>query len=113
MPRLRRPAAMASSTPPTGSVESIVSRTSVSLPTLWKVVWSVTSVLAALILTLLSVLYNGAKAEWVAMRADVRLLQQQVAEQPTAEQFRELAHDIDQIEQRMTALERIVYGGDR
>lgn len=103
---------MASSTPPTGSVESIVSRASISLPTLWKVVWSVTSVLAALILTLLGMLYNGAKAEWVALRADVRLLQQQVAAQPTADQFRDLAHDVDQIEQRMTALERVVYAGD-
>jgi type VI protein secretion system component VasK len=104
---------MPSSNPPTGSVESIVSRASVSLPTLWKVVWSVTSVLAALILTLLGMLYQGAKSEWIALRADVRLLQQQVAAQPTADQFKELAHDVDQIEQRMTAIERIVYDGNR
>ena len=97
---------------PTGSVESIVSRTSVSLPTLWKVVWSITSLLAALILTLLGMLYNGAKAEWVALRGDVRLLQQQVAAQPTAEQFRDLAHDVDSIEQRVSAIERVVYAGD-
>ena len=89
---------MASSNPPTGSVEAIVSRTSVSLPTLWKVVWSITSVLAGLILALLSVLYSGVKAEWAALRADVRLLQQTVAAQPTGEQFRELTHRVDLIE---------------
>lgn len=94
---------MASSLPPTGSVEAIVSRASVSLPTLWKVVWSITSVLAALILALLSVLYNGAKAEWVAMRADVRLLQQTVAAQPTGEQFRELTHRVDLIERQVNS----------
>lgn len=92
---------MASSIPPTGSVEAIVARTSVSLPTLWKVVWSVTSLLAALILTLLGMLYNGAKSEWVAMRADVRQLQQQVAAQPTSEQFRELTHRVDLIERQI------------
>jgi len=89
--------------PPTGSVEAIVSRASVSLPTLWKVVWSITSVLAALILALLSVLYNGAKAEWVAMRNDVRLLQQTVAAQPTGEQFRELTHRVDLIERQVNS----------
>jgi hypothetical protein len=113
MPMLQRLVKMPSSNPPTGSVESIVSRASVSLPTLWKVVWSVTSVLAALILTLLGMLYQGAKAEWIALRADVRLLQQQVAAQPTADQFKDLAHDVDQIEQRMTAIERVVYDGNR
>ena len=94
---------MASSLPPTGSVEAIVSRASVSLPTLWKVVWSITSVLAALILALLSVLYNGAKAEWVAMRADVRQLQQTVAAQPTGEQFRELTHRVELIERQVNS----------
>lgn len=94
---------MASSLPPTGSVEAIVSRASVSLPTLWKVVWSITSVLAALILALLSVLYNGAKAEWVAMRNDVRLLQQTVAAQPTGEQFRELTHRVELIERQVNS----------
>ena len=89
---------MASSNPPTGSVEAIVSRTAVSLPTLWKVVWSITSVLAGLILALLSVLYGGVKAEWAALRADVRQLQQTVAAQPTGEQFRELTHRVDLIE---------------
>ncbi len=78
-----------------------MARTSVSLPTLWKVVWSVTSLLAALILTLLGMLYNGAKSEWIAMRADVRALQQQVAAQPTAEQFRELTHRVDLIERQL------------
>ena len=68
---------------------------------MWKVVWSITSVLAALILALLSVLYNGAKAEWVAMRADVRQLQQTVAPQPTGEQFRELTHRVDLIERQV------------
>ena len=92
---------MASSTPPTGSVEALVQRTSVSLPTLWKVVWSVTSVLAALILTLLGMLYNGVKAEWVALRSDVRSLQQQVAAQPTGEQFRELTHRVELIERQV------------
>ena len=92
---------MASSNPPTGSVESIVSRTSVSLPTLWKVVWAITSVLAGLILTLLSVLYGGVKAEWAALRADVRQLQQTVAAQPTGEQFRELTHRVDLIERQV------------
>lgn len=92
---------MASSNPPTGSVEAIVTRTSVSLPTLWKVVWAVTSVLAGLILALLSMLYNGAKAEWVAMRADVRQLQQTVAAQPTADQFRELTHRVELIERQI------------
>ena len=92
---------MASSNPPTGSVEALVSRTSVSLPTLWKVVWSITSVLAALILALLGMLYNGAKAEWVALRSDVRALQRQVAEQPTGEQFRELSHRVDLIERQV------------
>lgn len=96
---------MASSTPPTGSVESIVSRTSVSLPTLWKVVWAVTSVLTALILTLLSMLYNGVRAEWVAMRADVRQLQQAVAAQPTGDQFRELTHRVDLIERQVNSWE--------
>ena len=91
--------------PPTGSIEALVSRTSVTLPTLWKVVWAVTSVLAALILGLLGMLYQGAKAEWVAMRADVRLLQQQVAAQPTASQFQTLSNDV-------RGLERVVYGGD-
>ena len=94
---------MASSNPPTGSVEALVTRTSVSLPTLWKVVWSITSVLAALILALLSVLYNGAKAEWVAMRADVRQLQQTVAAQPTGEQFRELTHRVVVIERQVNS----------
>jgi len=89
---------VASSNPPTGSVEAIVSRTSVSLPTLWKVVWSITSVLAGLILALLSMLYGGVKAEWAALRADVRQLQQTVAAQPTGEQFRELTHRVDLIE---------------
>lgn len=92
---------MASSNPPTGSVEALVQRTTVSLPTLWKVVWSVTSVLAALILTLLGMLYNGAKAEWVALRSDVRALQKQVAEQPTGEQFRELTHRVELIERQV------------
>ena len=96
---------MASSNPPTGSVESIVSRTSVSLPTLWKVVWSITSVLAGLILALLSVLYGGVKAEWAALRADVRLLQQTVSEQPTGEQFRELTHRVDLIERTVNRWE--------
>ena len=94
---------MASSNPPTGSVEAIVSRTSVSLPTLWKVVWSITSVLAGLILALLSVLYGGVKAEWAALRADVRLLQQTVAAQPTGEQFRELTHRVDLIERTVNS----------
>lgn len=94
---------MASSVPPTGSVEAIVSRASVSLPTLWKVVWSITSVLAALILALLTMLYNGAKAEWVAMRNDVRLLQQTVAAQPTGEQFRELTHRVELIERQVNS----------
>ena len=76
-------------------------RTTVSLPTLWKVVWSVTSVLAALILTLLGMLYNGVKAEWVALRGDVRALQQQVAAQPTGEQFRELTHRVELIERQV------------
>ena len=96
---------MASSNPPTGSVEALVSRTSVSLPTLWKVVWSVTSVLAGLILALLSVLYSGVKAEWAALRADVRLLQQTVAAQPTGEQFRELTHRVDLIERTVNRWE--------
>lgn len=96
---------MASSNPPTGSVEAIVSRTSVSLPTLWKVVWSITSVLAGLILALLSVLYSGVKAEWAALRADVRLLQQTVAAQPTGEQFRELTHRVDLIERTVNRWE--------
>ena len=94
---------MASSNPPTGSVEAIVRRTSVSLPTLWKVVWSITSVLAGLILALLSVLYGGVKAEWAALRADVRLLQQTVAAQPTGEQFRELTHRVDVIERTVNS----------
>jgi len=94
---------VASSNPPTGSVEAIVSRTSVSLPTLWKVVWSITSVLAGLILALLSVLYGGVKAEWAALRADVRLLQQTVAAQPTGEQFRELTHRVDVIERTVNS----------
>lgn len=94
---------MASSTPPTGSVEALVQRTSVSLPTLWKVVWSVTSVLAAMILTLLGMLYNGVKAEWVALRSDVRSLQQQVAAQPTGEQFRELTHRVELIERQINS----------
>lgn len=76
-------------------------RTTVSLPTLWKVVWSVTSLLAAMILTLLGMLYNGVKAEWVALRNDVRLLQQQVAAQPTGEQFRELTHRVELIERQI------------
>ena len=92
---------MASSNPPTGSVEALVTRTSVSLPTLWKVVWSVTSVLAGLILALLSVLYSGVKAEWAALRADVRQLQQTVAAQPTGEQFRELTHRVELIERQV------------
>ena len=96
---------MASSNAPTGSVEAIVSRTSVSLPTLWKVVWSITSVLAGLILALLSVLYGGVKAEWAALRADVRLLQQTVAAQPTGEQFRELTHRVDLIERTVNGWE--------
>jgi hypothetical protein len=96
---------VASSNPPTGSVESIVSRTSVSLPTLWKVVWSITSVLAGLILALLSVLYGGVKAEWAALRADVRQLQQTVAAQPTGEQFRELTHRVDLIERTVNGWE--------
>jgi hypothetical protein len=96
---------VASSNPPTGSVEAIVSRTSVSLPTLWKVVWSITSVLAGLILALLSVLYSGVKAEWAALRADVRLLQQTVAAQPTGEQFRELTHRVDLIERTVNRWE--------
>lgn len=96
---------MASSNPPTGSVEAIVSRTSVSLPTLWKVVWSVTSVLAGLILALLSVLYSGVKAEWAALRADVRQLQQTVAAQPTGEQFRELTHRVDLVERTINRWE--------
>lgn len=78
-------------------------RTTVSLPTLWKVVWSVTSVLAAMILALLGMLYNGAKAEWVALRSDVRALQQQVAQQPTGEQFRELTHRVDLIERQVNS----------
>ena len=102
---MQRRSAVASSNPPTGSVEAIVSRTSVSLPTLWKVVWSVTSLLAALILALLSMLYNGAKAEWIAMRADVRLLQQTVAAQPTGDQFRELTHRVDLIERTINRWE--------
>jgi len=89
---------VASSNPPTSSVEALVTRTSVSLPTLWKVVWSITSVLASLILALLSVLYSGVRAEWAALRADVRQLQQTVAAQPTGEQFRELTHRVDLIE---------------
>jgi hypothetical protein len=64
-------------------------------------VWAVTSVLAGLILALLSMLYNGAKAEWVAMRADVRQLQQTVAAQPTADQFRELTHRVELIERQI------------
>jgi hypothetical protein len=96
---------VASSNPPTGSVEAIVSRTSVSLPTLWKVVWSVTSVLAGLILALLSVLYSGVKAEWAALRADVRQLQQTVAAQPTGEQFRELTHRVDLVERTINRWE--------
>lgn len=76
-------------------------RTTVSLPTLWKVVWSVTSLLAAMILTLLGMLYNGVKAEWVALRSDVRSLQQQVAAQPTGEQFRELTHRVELIERQV------------
>jgi hypothetical protein len=96
---------VASSNPPTGSVEAIVSRTSVSLPTLWKVVWAITSVLAGLILALLSVLYSGVKAEWAALRADVRLLQQTVAAQPTGEQFRELTHRVDLIERTVNRWE--------
>ena len=74
-----------------------------SLPTLWKVVWSVTSVLAALILTLLGMLYNGAKAEWIALRTDVRALQKQVSEQPTGEQFRELTHRVELIERQVNS----------
>ena len=97
--------------PPTGSIEALVSRTSVSLPTLWKVVWAVTSVLAALILGLLGMLYQGAKAEWVAMRADVRLLQQQVAAQPTASQFQTLSNDVRGLDARLLSIERVVYGG--
>lgn len=98
--------------PPTGSIEALVSRTSVTLPTLWKVVWAVTSVLAALILGLLGMLYQGAKAEWVAMRADVRLLQQQVAAQPTADQFQTLSNDVRGLDSRLRSIERVVYGGD-
>lgn len=94
---------MASSLPPTGSVEALMQRTSVSLPTLWKVVWSITSVLAGLILALLGMLYNGAKAEWVALRGDVRALQQQVAAQPTGEQFRELAHRVNLVERQVNS----------
>ena len=96
---------MASSNPPTGSVEALVTRTSVSLPTLWKVVWSITSVLAGLILALLSVLYGGVKAERAALRADVRQLQQTVAAQPTGEQFRELTHRVDLIERTVNGWE--------
>jgi hypothetical protein len=92
---------MASSSPPTGSVEAIVQRTTISLPTLWKIVWSVTSVLAAMILALLGMLYNGAKSEWIALRSDVRALQQQVAAQPTGEQFRELTHRVELIERQV------------
>ena len=98
--------------PPTGSIEALVSRTSVTLPTLWKVVWAVTSVLAALILGLLGMLYQGAKAEWVAMRADVRLLQQQVAAQPTATQFQALSNDVRGLDARLRSIERVVFGGD-
>lgn len=76
-------------------------RTTVSLPTLWKIVWSVTSVLAAMILTLLGMLYNSAKSEWIALRSDVRSLQQQVAAQPTGEQFRELTHRVELIERQV------------
>ena len=70
---------------------------------MWKVVWSVTSVLAAMILTLLGMLYNGVKAEWVALRGDVRALQQQVAAQPTGEQFRELTHRVELIERQINS----------
>lgn len=48
-------------------------------------------------------LYQGAKAEWVAMRADVRQLQQTVAAQPTGEQFRELTHRVDLIERQVNS----------
>jgi hypothetical protein len=54
-----------------------------------------------MILTLLGMLYNGVKAEWVALRNDVRSLQQQVAAQPTGEQFRELTHRVDLIEREI------------
>jgi polyhydroxyalkanoate synthesis regulator phasin len=54
-----------------------------------------------MILALLGMLYNVAKSEWVALRSDVRALQQQVAAQPTGEQFRELTHRVDLIERQV------------
>ena len=54
-----------------------------------------------MILALLGMLYNGAKSEWIALRSDVRALQQQVAAQPTGEQFRELTHRVDLIERQV------------
>jgi hypothetical protein len=56
-----------------------------------------------MILTLLGMLYNGVKAEWVALRGDVRALQQQVAAQPTGEQFRELTHRVELIERQINS----------
>jgi len=49
------------------------------------------------------VLYGGVKAEWAALRADVRQLQQTVAAQPTGEQFRELTHRVDVIERTVNS----------
>jgi hypothetical protein len=54
-----------------------------------------------MILTLLGMLYNSAKSEWIALRSDVRSLQQQVAAQPTGEQFRELTHRVELIERQV------------
>jgi hypothetical protein len=45
------------------------------------------------------------------MRADVRLLQQQVAAQPTATQFQTLSNDVRGLDARLRSIERVVYGG--
>jgi hypothetical protein len=43
------------------------------------------------------------KAEWAALRSDVRQLQQTVAAQPTGEQFRELTHRVELIERQVNS----------
>lgn len=96
---------MASSNPPTGSVESLAARAVVSLPTAWRVVTVIGSIASTVVMVCGGIAFNLVRTEWTELRSEVRLMRAKIDAAPTAEDLGKLSEDVRDLERRVIRVE--------
>lgn len=89
----------------TTSVETLVAKTTVAAPTLYRIVSGFGSIASTAVLAIIGMAWSEVRSEWRELKDSVAEIRQELDKQPSPEEFEKLRDKVEQINDRLIRIE--------